>query len=401
MTRIGRNDPCPCGSGKKYKHCCLKRDLDSIDASQLPQTPSSGPQATPSEPAGQPAYPALGLDTDDFAPAADDDLWGVFDDEMAEVLDLPAMQQERLLWDMERLLTSGLIPAGEDPDKVLNDWLDRDAVPEVPLSTPLEQAQALMYDAWAWEEDPDEQIRLATEALEISRDCADAYVLLGMLRDDDQEEQLEYFAEAVSAGKRALSPYIDLDDPPDLSGSVWAYPYLRACVNYALAQMEQMNDDEARWYLEHLLEIDPADTQGARFTLIGQYLHLGDRKAARQLIRKYRNDYSSAWSYATALIAYQEQGDTQPAGRRLREAVIENPHLAAYLTHVNLLLYGEPQPWATDYEQKLDGYFNARNQIVAWAETPGALEWLIHWLEAHAHILPAEVRSLVEPDPSP
>ncbi len=21
-TRIGRNDPCPCGSGKKYKHCC-------------------------------------------------------------------------------------------------------------------------------------------------------------------------------------------------------------------------------------------------------------------------------------------------------------------------------------------------------------------------------------------
>ncbi|MEM3083498.1 MAG: SEC-C metal-binding domain-containing protein [Nitrososphaerales archaeon] len=23
-TRIGRNDPCPCGSGKKYKKCCLK-----------------------------------------------------------------------------------------------------------------------------------------------------------------------------------------------------------------------------------------------------------------------------------------------------------------------------------------------------------------------------------------
>lgn len=21
----GRNDPCPCGSGKKYKQCCLKR----------------------------------------------------------------------------------------------------------------------------------------------------------------------------------------------------------------------------------------------------------------------------------------------------------------------------------------------------------------------------------------
>jgi preprotein translocase subunit SecA len=21
-TKVGRNDPCPCGSGKKFKHCC-------------------------------------------------------------------------------------------------------------------------------------------------------------------------------------------------------------------------------------------------------------------------------------------------------------------------------------------------------------------------------------------
>jgi tetratricopeptide (TPR) repeat protein len=26
MTKVGRNHPCPCGSGKKYKHCCLARD---------------------------------------------------------------------------------------------------------------------------------------------------------------------------------------------------------------------------------------------------------------------------------------------------------------------------------------------------------------------------------------
>lgn len=35
FAKIGRNDPCPCGSGKKYKHCCQAsgkfdelRDLD-------------------------------------------------------------------------------------------------------------------------------------------------------------------------------------------------------------------------------------------------------------------------------------------------------------------------------------------------------------------------------------
>jgi len=26
MSKIGRNDPCPCGSGKKYKKCCLEKD---------------------------------------------------------------------------------------------------------------------------------------------------------------------------------------------------------------------------------------------------------------------------------------------------------------------------------------------------------------------------------------
>jgi hypothetical protein len=29
LKKIGRNDPCPCGSGRKYKHCCLKRAHDS------------------------------------------------------------------------------------------------------------------------------------------------------------------------------------------------------------------------------------------------------------------------------------------------------------------------------------------------------------------------------------
>ena len=25
QKKVGRNDPCPCGSGRKYKHCCLRR----------------------------------------------------------------------------------------------------------------------------------------------------------------------------------------------------------------------------------------------------------------------------------------------------------------------------------------------------------------------------------------
>ncbi|MBC7238419.1 MAG: SEC-C domain-containing protein, partial [Chloroflexi bacterium] len=25
--KVGRNDPCPCGSGKKYKKCCMLKDM--------------------------------------------------------------------------------------------------------------------------------------------------------------------------------------------------------------------------------------------------------------------------------------------------------------------------------------------------------------------------------------
>lgn len=30
--RIGRNDACPCGSGKKFKRCCLRDQNDTQDS---------------------------------------------------------------------------------------------------------------------------------------------------------------------------------------------------------------------------------------------------------------------------------------------------------------------------------------------------------------------------------
>ncbi|HTU61723.1 MAG TPA: SEC-C metal-binding domain-containing protein, partial [Polyangiales bacterium] len=29
MPKTGRNEPCPCGSGKKYKHCCLPKNEEA------------------------------------------------------------------------------------------------------------------------------------------------------------------------------------------------------------------------------------------------------------------------------------------------------------------------------------------------------------------------------------
>lgn len=34
MSKVRRNDPCPCGSGKKYKHCC-QRSLTTTKMKQM------------------------------------------------------------------------------------------------------------------------------------------------------------------------------------------------------------------------------------------------------------------------------------------------------------------------------------------------------------------------------
>jgi hypothetical protein len=35
LRKIGRNDPCPCGSGKKFKKCCLTLGLDAVSLGNL------------------------------------------------------------------------------------------------------------------------------------------------------------------------------------------------------------------------------------------------------------------------------------------------------------------------------------------------------------------------------
>lgn len=45
MRKIGRNDPCPCGSGKKFKKCCLPLQQETPPAgSPLPKPIGSTPR---------------------------------------------------------------------------------------------------------------------------------------------------------------------------------------------------------------------------------------------------------------------------------------------------------------------------------------------------------------------
>ena len=47
MAKVGRNDPCACGSGKKYKKCCMANDEAAARAAR-PAPPAAAPARWPS-----------------------------------------------------------------------------------------------------------------------------------------------------------------------------------------------------------------------------------------------------------------------------------------------------------------------------------------------------------------
>ncbi len=46
MHKVGRNDPCPCGSGKKFKKCCEMQQKHKKINAQLLSTALPKPQET-------------------------------------------------------------------------------------------------------------------------------------------------------------------------------------------------------------------------------------------------------------------------------------------------------------------------------------------------------------------
>ena len=83
MAKIGRNQPCHCGSGKKYKKCCLKKDQEKRPAVTLPP----------------PRDLDLEEDWEDWEDELDPDLEeeDLFDEDSREIED-PEYQRWRAFW---------------------------------------------------------------------------------------------------------------------------------------------------------------------------------------------------------------------------------------------------------------------------------------------------------------
>ncbi len=73
MTKTGRNDPCPCGSGKKYKKCCLEQDEE---ARRVADDGEAGGADETSGLTERLDWPAFDFGIDPYDPFIDDLLFG-------------------------------------------------------------------------------------------------------------------------------------------------------------------------------------------------------------------------------------------------------------------------------------------------------------------------------------
>jgi hypothetical protein len=55
-TQLGRNDPCHCGSGRKYKHCCLEKD-EALAADSRAKAAADAAAASPEAATAAPPRP--------------------------------------------------------------------------------------------------------------------------------------------------------------------------------------------------------------------------------------------------------------------------------------------------------------------------------------------------------
>jgi len=212
--------------------------------------------------------------------------------------------------------------------QALKEGRAEDLIP--PPATDLERAQERMYDAWD-ATTRRQRVNLAREALAISADCADAYVLLAEEEGKTPDQALELYRQGMEAGERAIGPQAF----EELKGAFWGCletrPYMRAREGFATCLWAIGRRAEAVAHLQEMLELNPNDNQGLRCLLAVWLLELRRLDELGALLQQFEDDGSMEMVWAKAVRTFLAQGRGAAARQAFRAAVERNRHVVALL----------------------------------------------------------------------
>jgi tetratricopeptide (TPR) repeat protein len=267
-VRLGRNDPCHCGSGKKYKVCHLEADAEARRAESDQSGRADGP-----------------------APEIPDPR--VFERSTAEVV---RMFEAR----------------SRQPRRAA------------------EAAQELMYEAWE-QRSPAKRIALAREALAVHEGCVDALSLLASEEARTDEEARDLWERAVKGAEAALGKRAFIEDVGHFWGILETRPYMRARHGLAQCLWHLGERGTAIGHFQELLRLNPNDNQGVRYQLAACLLEAGQDDALDVLLARYADDASAVWTWSAALLEFRQSADSAESRAALLEALDQNPYVAGYL----------------------------------------------------------------------
>jgi len=237
----------------------------------------------------------------------------------------------------------------------------------------IDVAQEIIYDAWE-ATTKKRRIALARKALEISTDCADAYLILAETEAASIEDVINFYRKAVEAGERAIGKKAFKNDVGHFWGILDTRPYMRARAGLAECLRAEGKPGEAVEHYWDMLRLNPNDNQGIRDLLMPCLIGLGRDKDAEKLFKRYRGDCMAVWMYSRALLDFRKHGDSAISARSLKKALEENRHVPDYLFGRKKLPRDLPDRYGLGDENEAILY--AYGNRGAWNATPWAMAWL-------------------------
>lgn len=280
---------------------------------------------------------------------------------------------EKLSSDLTRLLSEHSFETMEEMNEFVQQFVgSRDIpLPEREL-TPLERAQDKMYEAWE-ERTRKSRVRLAREALAISEDCADAYVLLAEETARTPEEALQLYEEGMQAGERALGKEFFDEEAGHFWGILETRPYMRARTGMALCLWEIGENERAIEQFRELLKLNPNDNQGNRYLLARLLLEEGRDEELGALLQQYQGEASAEWLYTGALWRFRHEGGSRRASRALQQGFAENVLVPLFLLEMRPIPIDPPEYISPGEESEAIEYVLGNGTY--WFDAPGAIEW--------------------------
>ncbi len=257
--------------------------------------------------------------------------------------------------------------------KVIDINTHMNRTPEEEELSDMAAAQDLIYDAWE-SQSSQKKVELATRALKLWPDCADAYTIFAEDKAGSIEESAKYYEEAVQAGERALGRDGFEENVGHFWGVLETRPYMRARMGLAAMLVMLGEKEKAAQHFQEMLVLNPSDNQAIRYELLALNVELGRDKDLEDFISENEGDPTASYTYTRALVTFRNEGDSTRSRFNLALAVNKNPHVPGFLLERKELPDMMPEFYGLGDEAEAAHFTVSFHQ--GWAMTKGALDWL-------------------------